>query len=80
MIDKKFLFSYSEDANILDILYSKLDWEIFNEYNYNKLKILELREFCDKLNIETTKLSHKTNKQINKTKKELIDNIRTLHI
>ena len=44
------------------------------------MKVAELRDFCETLGIETMKHSDKTNKKINKTKKELLNNIKLLYI
>ena len=44
------------------------------------MKVNELREFCGNINVETTKTSEKTNKKINKTKKELLNSIDLLYI
>ena len=43
--------------------------------NMKKMKIDELRNECKKYNIDTTKLSEKTNKPINKLKNELVEEL-----
>lgn len=63
------------DNNLYKILYYKY---IFNEEikeEYNKYKLKELKEECEKLNIELQKKSEKTGKMINKNKNDLIEDI-----
>lgn len=78
--NKNGLFSYLNDNSILEVLYNKLQWENINNYNISKMKVAELRELCVEFGIETTKKSTKSDKIINKTKKELIENIHILYI
>ena len=74
------LYSYIEHDEILNVLYDDLNWETFNDFNVTKMKVAELREFCKNIGMETTKKSEKTDKKVNRTKKELIHNIKLLYI
>ena len=78
--NKKGLYSFIEHSEILEVLYSNLNWESFNDYNITVMKVAELREFCKNIGIETIKKSEKTDKKVNRTKKELIHNIKLLYI
>ena len=44
--------------------------------NYEKMKITELQEFCNTINVDIYKISEKTGKKIKKTKSELIHDIK----
>tara|TARA_B110000858_G_C17796633_1_gene472800 strand:+ start:314 stop:1039 length:726 start_codon:yes stop_codon:yes gene_type:complete len=78
--NKNGLYSYIEHDEILNVLYDDLNWETFNDFNITKMKVAELREFCKNIGIKTTKKSEKTDKKINRTKKELINYIKLLYI